>query len=158
MLINLLFQVLYHTNTFNIIDFPSLNLLIIEDESFKKVTSFSLGTMNSLEILEIGDDCFKSIASNVALYNFPELISLKIGRNSFYDESNDLPINKIFQVQNNSKLLSIEIGEYSFSKFGSIFSISSLPSLQNLTIGSNENESYNFMNVASFSISSIINI
>ena len=158
MLINLLFQVLYHTNTFNIIDFPSLNLLIIEDESFKKVTSFSLGTMNSLEILEIGDDCFKSIASNVALYNFPELISLKIGRNSFYDESNDLPINKIFQIQNNSKLLSIEIGEYSFSKFGSTFSISSLPLLQNLTIGSIENESNNFMNVASFSISSIIYI
>ena len=158
MLINLLFQVLYHTNTFNIIDFPSLNLLIIEDESFKKVTSFSLGTMNSLEILEIGDDCFKSIASNVALYNFPELTSLKIGRNSFYDESNDLPINKIFQIQNNSKLLSIEIGEYSFSKFGSTFSISSLPLLQNLTIGSIENESNNFMNVASFSISSIIYI
>ena len=86
------------------------------------------------------------------------MISLKIGRNSFYDKSNDQPINKIFQIQNNSKLLSIEIGEYSFSTFGSIFSISSLPSLQNLTIGSIENESNNFMNVASFSIKGIINL
>ena len=153
---NLLFRVLYHTNTYNIIELDSLNSLIIEDESFKQVTSFSLGTMNSLETIEIGDDCFKSIVSDVRLYHFPELISLKIGRNSFYDGMNDQPIDKIFQVHNNSKLLSIEIGEYSFSTFGSTFSISSLPLLQNLTIGSIENDSNNFMNVASFSISSII--
>ena len=140
------------------IDFPSLKTLTIGNESFKQVTSFTINTLPSLESIEIGNNCFKSIASNVALYNFPELISLKIGRSSFYDGMNDLPINKIFQVQNNSKLLSIEIGEYSFSTFGSTFSISSLPSLQNLTIGSIENESNNFMNVASFSISSIINI
>ena len=135
-----------------------MKTLTIGNESFKNVTSFSIKTLLSIETIEIGDDCFKSIASNVALYNFPELISLKIGRNSFYDESNDQPINKIFQIQNNSKLLSIEIGEYSFSTFGSIFSISSLPSLQNLTIGSIENESNNFMNIASFSIKGIINL
>ena len=135
-----------------------MKTLTIGNESFKQVTSFSIKTLLSIETIEIGNNCFKSIASNVALYNFPELISLKIGRNSFYDESNDQSINKIFQVQNNSKLLSIEIGEYSFSKFGSIFSISTLPLLQNLTIGSIENDSNNFMNVASFSISSIIYI
>ena len=132
--------------------------MLIEDESFKQVTSFSINTLLSIETIEIGDDCFKSIASNVALYNFPELISLKIGRNSFYNETNDQPIDKVFQVQNNSKLLSIEIGEYSFSKFGSTFSISSLPSLQNLTIGSIENDSNNFMNIQSFSIKGIINL
>ena len=132
--------------------------MTIGNESFKQVTSFSINTLLSIETIEIGDDCFKSIASNVALYNFPELISLKIGRNSFYNETNDQPIDKVFQVQNNSKLLSIEIGEYSFSKFGSTFSISSLPSLQNLTIGSIENESNNFMNIQSFSIKGIINL
>ena len=132
--------------------------MTIENESFKQVTTFSIKTLLSIETIEIGDDCFKSIASNVALYNFPELISLKIGRNSFYDESNDQSINNVFQVHNNSKLLSIEIGEHSFSKFGSTFSISSLPLLQNLTIGSIENNSNNFMNLQSFSISSIINI
>ena len=153
---NLLFRVLYHTNTYNIIDLNNLNSLIIGNESFKKVTSFSLGTMNSLEILEIGNHCFKSIVNDVRFNSFPELISLKIGRNSFYDETNNQPIDKTFQVYSNSKLLSIEIGEYSFSTFGSIFSISSLPLLQNLTIGSIENESNNFMNVASFSISGII--
>ena len=113
--------------------------------------------MNSLEILEIGDNCFKSTATDIRLYHFPELISLKIGRKSFYDETNNQPIDNIFQVHNNSKLLSIEIGEYSFSKFGSTLSISSLPLLQNLTIGSIENESNNFMNIQSFSISSINN-
>ena len=156
MLMISLFRVLYYNNTFNIIELDSLNSLIIGDESFKKVTSFSLGTMNSLEILEIGDNCFKSNATDIRLYHFPELISLKIGRKSFYDETNNQPIDKIFQVHNNSKLLSIEIGEYSFSKFGSTLSISSLPLLQNLTIGSIENESNNFMNIQSFSISSTI--
>ena len=112
--------------------------------------------MNSLETIEIGNHCFKSIVNDVRFNSFPELISLKIGRNSFYDETNKQPIDKTFQVYSNSKLLSIEIGEYSFSTFGSIFSISSLPLLQNLTIGSIENDSNNFMNVASFSISGII--
>ena len=117
-----------------------------------------MSTLPSIQTIDIRNNCFKSIASDVRLYHFPELISLKIGRNSFYNEANDQPIDIIFQVYNNSKLLSIEIGEYSFSKFGSTFSISSLPSLQNLTIGSIENESNNFMNIQSFSIKGIINL
>ena len=75
---NLLFRVLYHTNTYNIIELNSLNSLIIEDESFKKVTSFSLGTMNSLEILEIGDNCFKSTATDIRLSNQLQLIFVYI--------------------------------------------------------------------------------
>ena len=128
----------------------------IVDGSFKQVTKFTINSLPSLETIEIGDDCFKSIINDVGFSTLPELISLKIGRKSFYDETNNQPIDNIFQVHNNSKLLSIEIGEYSFSKFGSTLSISSLPLLQNLTIGSIENESNNFMNIQSFSISSTI--
>ena len=106
-------------------------------------------------MIDIGDDCFKSITSDVRLNHFPELISLRIGNSSFYNEDNPDVITKLFQIYNNSKLISIEIGEYSFSKFGGTVSMTSLPSLQNLTIGSIENESNNFMNVSSFSISSI---
>ena len=137
------------------IDFPSLKTLTIGNESFKQATTFSLGTMSSLETIEIGDHCFKSIAGDVRFNSLPELISLKIGRDSYYDETNNQPIAKTFQVHNNSQLLSIEIGEYSFSTFGNAFSISTLPSLQNLTIGTIENESNNFMNLQSFSISGI---
>ena len=129
--------------------------MTIGNESFKQVTSFSINTLLSIETIEIGDDCFKSTATDIRFNSFPELISLKIGRSSFYDGMNNQPINNVFQVHNNSKLLSIEIDEYSFSTFGSTFSISSLPLLQNLTIGSIENDSNNFMNVASFSISGI---
>ena len=129
--------------------------LIIGDESFQKVNTISIGSLNSIEMIDIGDDCFKSIANDVRFNYFPELISLRIGRRSFYNEDNPDVITKLFQIYNNSKLISIEIGEYSFSKFGGTVSMTSLPSLQNLTIGSIENESNNFMNVSSFSISSI---
>ena len=117
---------------------------MIGDDSFKKTTSFTISTLPSLETIDIGNNCFKSIAKEVSFRNFPELTSLRIGNSSFYDED--------------SKLLSIEIGEYSFSKFGSSFTVSSLPSLESLTIGSIENESNNFMNVPSIYISSINNM
>ena len=157
MLMISLFRVLYYNNTFNIIELDSLNSLIIGNESFKKVTSFSLGTMNSLEILEIGDDCFKSTATDIRLYHFPELISLRIGNSSFYNELNDNMIYQMFQVYNDPKLASIEIGEYSFSKFGE-FSVSYLSSLKSLIIGSIENESNNFINATSIFIKSNTNL
>ena len=47
---------------------------------------------------------------------------------------------------------------YYQSKLVNIVSLHSEPSLQNLTIGSIENESNNFMNIASFSIKGIINL
>ena len=140
------------------IDFPSLKTLTIGNESFKQATSFTINTLPSLELIEIGNNCFKSITSEVRFRSFPELISLRIGNSSFYNEDSPDIIDKLFQIYNNSKLVSIEIGEYSFSKFGSYFAVSSLPSLESLTFGSIENESNNFMNVPSVYISSINNI
>ena len=140
------------------IDLPSLTNLRIGDESFKKATSFYINVLPSLETLEIGNDCFKSIAGDVSISSFSELITLKIGSNSFYDETNRETINYKFKVYNCSKLESIEIGEHSFSNYGKDFLLSILPSLQSLTIGSIENESNNFMHVSAFSISGINNI
>ena len=135
-----------------------MTTIIIGDDSFKKTEKFSMSTLPSLETIEIGDNCFKSIASEVRFRSFPELISLRIGNSSFYNEDSPDIIDKLFQIYNNSKLVSIEIGEYSFSKFGNSFAVSSLPSLESFTIGSIENESNNFMNVPSVYISSINNI
>ena len=143
---------LYDSN----IDLPNLNMITIIDESFKNVTSLSIGTLNSLEMIGIGNDCFNAITDNVYVSGLPELISLRIGSNSFYDGTNEI-LNTIFQVYNCSKLLSIEIGEYSFSKFGGDFKLLFLPSLRNLTIGSIENESNNFMHIPNLSIRSILN-
>ena len=127
------------------IDFPSLRTLTIGNESFKQVTSFTISTLPSLETIDIGDNCFGAIANNIYINSLPELTSLKIGRYSFYDKTSDNRVNCTFQVFNCSQLLLIEIGEYSFGKYEGELKLLSLPALQNLTIGSIENESNNFM-------------
>ena len=127
------------------IGLPNLNTLTIGNESFKQATSFSLSTLLSLETVEIGDNCFGAIANNIYINSLPELTSLKIGRYSFYDKTSDNRVNCTFQVFNCSQLLLIEIGEYSFGKYEGELKLLSLPALQNLTIGSIENESNNFM-------------
>ena len=122
-----------------------MKTLTIGNESFKQTTSLTLSTLLSLETVEIGDNCFKSIANSIHINSFPELVSLKIGRYSFYDETSENRVNCTFQLFNCSQLFSIEIGEYSFGKYEGILNLLSLPALQNLTIGSIENESNNFM-------------
>ena len=139
------------------IDFPSLKTLTIGNESFKQATSFTMNTLPSLESIEIGNNCFKDVTNKVLFNAFPELITLEIGNSSFYNELNDNMIYQIFQVFNDPKLVSIEIGEYSFSKFGE-FSVSYLSSLKSLIIGSIENESNNFINATSIFIKSNTNL
>ena len=122
-----------------------MRTLTIGNESFKQVTSFTISTLPSLETIDIGDNCFGAIANNIYINSLPELTSLKIGRYSFYDKTSDNRVNCTFQVFNCSQLLLIEIGEYSFGKYEGELKLLSLPALQNLTIGSIENESNNFM-------------
>ena len=128
--------------------------MIIGDGSFNSFTGFSINSLPSLEIIDIGNDCFNAFSSQVAFNDFPELLSLKIGSKSFYNEGSG-EINKYFQIYNNSKLLSIEIGEYSFGNYNGDFKVMSNPKLQSLTIGSIENESNNFMYVRSIYIQGI---
>ena len=79
---------------------------------FQKVTSFSMSSLSSIETIDIGNDCFSDVTSEIRLNHFPELISMKIGHRSFYNEDSPDVITKVFQMYNNSKLVSIEIGEY----------------------------------------------
>ena len=134
-----------------------MKTLTIGNESFKQATSFTMSTLPSLESIEIGNNCFKDVTNKVLFNAFPELITLEIGNSSFYNELNDNMIYQIFQVFNDPKLVSIEIGEYSFSKFGE-FSVSYLSSLKSLIIGSIENESNNFINATSIFIKSNTNL
>ena len=80
------------------------------DGSFQKVTSFSMSSLSSIETIDIGNDCFKSITSEIRFDSFSELISMRIGNRSFYNETNNEAIHKSFVAYNNPKLLSIEIG------------------------------------------------
>ena len=139
------------------IGLPNLKTLTIGNESFKQTTSLTLSTLLSLETIEIGDNCFGAITNNIYINSFPELVSLKIGRYSFYDESSDNKVNCTFQVYNCSQLLSIEIGEYSFGKYEGELRLLTLSALQNLTIGSMENESNNFMYSPKLSLGCILN-
>ena len=131
-----------------------MRTLTIGNESFKEVTSFSISSLPSLEIIDFGNDCFSAVSDHIYFSNFPELLSLKIGSKSFYNEGSG-EINKYFQIYNNSKLLSIEIGEYSFGNYNGDFKVMSNPELQNLTIGSIENKSNNFMYVRNIFIEGI---
>ena len=137
------------------IDFPSLKTLTIGNESFEQVTSFSINTLPSLETLVIRNDCFNAVSSHIYFNDFPELLSLKIGSKSFYNEDSNKLINCAFYIYNNAKLLSIEIGEYSFGNYNGDFKVMSNPKLQSLTIGSIENESNNFMYVRNIFIEGI---
>ena len=127
---------------------------MIGDGSFNSITGFSISSLPSLEIIDIGNDCFSAVSSHIYFDDFPELLSLKIGSKSFYNERSG-EINKYFQIYNNAKLLSIEIGEYSFGNYNGDFKVMSNPKLQSLTIGSIENESNNFMYVRSIYIQGI---
>ena len=128
---------------------------MIGDGSFNSITGFSISSLPSLETLEFGNDCFNAFSSQVTFNDFPELLSLKIGNNSFYNEDSNKLINRAFYINNNSKLLSIEIGEYSFGNYNGDFKVMSNPKLQSLTIGSIENESNNFMYVRNIFIEGI---
>ena len=67
------------------------------------------------------------------------LKTLKIGDYSFYQEDNDYSYNKkdysrSFRILNCESLESIEIGQYSFRKYGE-FELKNLPQLQTIQIG-----------------------
>ena len=89
-----------------------------------------------------------------------KLNSLKIGINSFTKNKNnlyyqfyDLPydISKSFHILNCNELISIDIGENSFSDFGGEFELKNLPKLQYINIGSFGDYDYSSFNFVSSS-------
>ena len=69
-----------------------------------------------------------------------KLNSLKIGINSFTQDKHSgglsYDISKSFHILNCNELISIDIGEKSFSDFGGEFELKNLPKLQYINIGS----------------------
>ena len=105
------------------------------------MNSFTLINLNTIESIEIGDDCFENV-NEFVIDGLNELKSLKIGNNSFTKEKNDAGYDKSrsFGILNCIELKSIEIGRYSFSDYGGGFELKNLPSLSTIKIGSIESD------------------
>ena len=91
----------------------------------------SLSNLISLESIEIGNDCFRSVQT-FQMEGLNRLKTIKIGNNSS------------FHILNCESLESIQIGEYSFSDFGGEFELKNLPQLQSIQIGTIGSDSWNF--------------
>ena len=117
-----------------------------------KSKSFHILNCESLESIEIGNECF-AFVKTFQIDGLYHLKSLKIGKNSFTQEKNDWgnDKSKSFHILNCGSLESIEIGEYSFNDFAGQFELKNLPALQSIQI-----DLYNFY-YSSFVIRGILN-
>ena len=123
------------------------------------MNSFTLIKLNTIESIEIGDDCFLKV-NTFRIDGLNELKSLKIGNNSFtllksndeWDWNKANNASRSFSILNCIELESIEIGEFSFSDYGGGFELRNLPKLSTIKM-----DSYNFC-YSSFVIKGIIDM
>ena len=121
-------------------------------------TIFDFSRFTNIESIEIGNDSFYWVKT-FRIDGLNKLNKLKIGQNSFTKSKNgNIYYSNIlysFHILNCEQLISIEIGEYSFSEFTGEFELSNLPSLQSIIIGSIGFDSSNFYGSSSFIIRGI---
>ena len=108
------------------------------------MNSFTLIKLNTMESIEIGDDCFLKV-NTFRIDGLNELKSLKIGMNSFTQQKDNWETintdsSRSFHILNCIELKSIEIGPYSFSGYSGSFELKNLPSLISIKIGSIESD------------------
>ena len=122
------------------------------------MSSFTLIKSNTIESIEIGNDCFMKVNS-FRIDGLNQLKSLKIGINSFTKNKDSWGnnANRSFGILNCNVLISIEIGRYSFSDFGGSFELFNLPKLTTIKIGKIGSDSYNFY-YSSFVVKGIIDV
>ena len=143
------------------------------DGAFNNSEIYYLCDLNSLEELEIGNDCYKSVKTEIGndcyksvktfkIDGLNRLKTIKIGINSFTEEvhyyiwnvgkednivyDNGYNPSKSLHILNCESLESIQIGEYSFSDFAGEFELKNLPQLQSIQIGTIGSNSRNFYN------------
>ena len=118
------------------------------------MSSFSLINLNTIESIEIGDNCFENV-DIFKIDGLDHLKSLKIGMNSFTRTGNN-PY-RSFHISNCIELKSIEIGQYSFVDYAGGFELKNLPKLSTIKIGEIGYYSYNFR-YSSFVIKGILDM
>ena len=119
---------------------PSITEWIVENGEFNKKLDASLtlsGAMN-LKRMVIGDDCYGSVRS-FGIDGLNELESIVIGEKSFTYVKSEQAIDIMqtdgsCRITNCPKLVSIQIGNWSFSDYKSL-EISHLPSLKSIEMG-----------------------
>ena len=118
------------------IDLPSLQSITFGTESLTESKEYSFDNPNSLEILEIGDDCFGSV-QRFQIDGLNRLKSLKIGKNSFTQKQNSggNGASKSFHILNCESLEWIEIGEHSFSDYAGDYELKNCRQLQSIQLG-----------------------
>ena len=122
------------------------------------MNSFTLIKLNTIESIEIGDDCFLKV-NTFRIDGLNYLKSFKIGMNSFTKKKNSWgdDESRSFSVLNCIELESIEIGSMSFSDYGGEFELKNLPKLSTIKIGEIGSDSLNFC-YSSFVIKGIIDM
>ena len=112
---------------------------------------YGIYNLDSLESIEIGDDCFGSVET-FQIDGLNRLKTIKIGKNSFtqvkstdkWDDNKANNQSRSFHILNCESLESIQIGEYSFSDFAGDFELKNLPQLRSIQIGTVKSDSRNF--------------
>ena len=122
------------------------------------MNSFTLIKSNTIESIEIGNDCFMKVDS-FRIDGLNQLKSLKIGINSFTKNKDSCGnnANRSFGILNCDILRSIEIGRYSFSDYGGSFELRNLPKLTTIKIGKIGSDSFNFY-YSSFVVKGIVDM
>ena len=151
----LLFPKVYYVDFIQSID-SSITSIIIPNWTCNDAdyTIFDFSRFSIVESIEIGDDCFGSVQT-IQIDGLNRLKTIKIGNKSFTQANgygNDK--SKSFHILNCESLVSIQIGEYSFSDYAGDFELKNLPQLQSIQIGTNGRYSFNFYG-SSFEIGGI---
>ena len=130
--------------------------LRIDSNSQRDTTCLLLSAeCSSLKRIEIGDDCFTRV-TKVSIDGLKELETIVIGKSCFTHAKSRKDVIKIsttngdFQITNCPKLVSISIGNYSFSGYDSLV-LDNLPSLQTIDISG-----YCFYRAPKFSLTGCI--
>ena len=100
-------KLILSTNSFN-----QLKSITIGNECFKTVREFVLDGLESLEIVKIGEKCFRISGDErddgvCRITNCPNLRQLELGNKSFIDF-------KSFELSNLNSIQSIKFGEFCF--------------------------------------------
>ena len=115
--------------------FEELEQLVISNDSFLYVQTFVIDGLNSFKILKIGSNCFTK--EKLKHENDPD---------------------RSFHIVNCPLLETIDIGSGSFVDYGGEFELSNLPSLLTLSIGTLEEDSYNFFSCQSFALKNLCSL
>ena len=122
--------------------------LIVENNSCNGTewTALDLGFIPSLQLLQVGDDCFANV-DEVKLIGLNHLERVVIGKKSFTKEKNDYPRslnpNRHFHLKDCESLRELKIGGYSFSDY-SVCEIENNESLEVIEMGKLNSWSWNF--------------